>query len=62
VLTTWFPYFARWSDNMPDRAIWQRLNQLSEADLAQSRVGPMAGLRPYLAGMFDRFLHAYRSL
>ena len=62
VLTTWFPYFARWSDDMPDKDIWQRLNQLSEADLAQSRVGPMAGLRPYLAGVFDRFLHAYRGL
>jgi len=47
---------------MPGKATWQRLNQLSEADLAQSRVGPMAGLRPYLAGVFDRFLHAYRSL
>ncbi len=62
VLTTWLPFFARWSDDIPGKYFWQRLNQLSETDLAHSHVGPMAGLRPYLAGVFDRFLHAYRSL
>ena len=62
VLTTWLPYFARWSDELPGKYVWQRVNRLSEADLAHYRIGPMAGLRPYLAGVFERFLHAYRSL
>ena len=31
-------------------------------ELAHYHVGPMAGMRPYLAGVFERFLRAYRSL
>lgn len=62
VLTTWFPFFARWSHDMPGKYVWQRVNRLSEAELAHYRIGPMAGMRPYLAGVFDRFLQAYRSL
>ena len=62
VLTTWFPFFARWSHDMPGKYVWQRVNRLSEAELAHYRIGPMAGMRPYLAGVFERFLHAYRSL
>jgi hypothetical protein len=62
VLTTWFPFFAQWIDDMPGRQLWQRVNRLSEAELAHYRVGPMAGMRPYLAGVFERFLRAYRSL
>jgi len=52
VLTTWFPFFAQ----------WKRVNRLSEAELAHYHIGPMAGIRPYLAGVFERFLHAYRRL
>ncbi|MBK7215851.1 MAG: hypothetical protein IPH95_01975 [Candidatus Promineofilum sp.] len=62
VLTTWFPFFAQWIDDMPGKYVWQRVNRLSEAELAHYHVGPMAGMRPYLAGVFERFLRAYRSL
>lgn len=62
VLTTWFPFFAQWVDDLPGKYIWQRLNRLSEAELAHYQGGPMAGMRPYLAGVFERFVHAYRSL
>ena len=62
VLTTWFPFFAHWSHDMPGKYAWQRVNRLSESELAHYHIGPMAGMRPYLAGVFDRFLQAYRSL
>lgn len=62
VLTNWFPTFAAWFDEMPDKYVWQRVNRMSDAELAASRIGPLAGLRPYLAGVFHRFLQAYRSL
>lgn len=62
VLTTWFPFFAELAGDMPGRYIWQKINRLSEAELARYHDGPMAGMRPYLAGVFARFLNAYRSL
>jgi hypothetical protein len=62
VLTTWFAYFGSWFAEMPDRYTWQRVNRMSEAELAGTMLGPMTGVRPYLAGVFDRFLRAYRSL
>ena len=62
VLTTWFPFFAELANDMPGKYAWQRLNRLSESELGYYHDGPMAGMRPYLAGVFERFLHAYRSL
>ena len=62
VLTTWFPFFADWSGAMPGRYVWQQINRLSEAELARYQDAPMAGIRPYLAGVFERFIRAYRSL
>lgn len=62
VLTTWFAYFGSWFADMPDPYVWQRVNRMSEAELMGSNLGPMAGVRPYLAGVFERFLRAYRSL
>lgn len=62
VLTTWFPYFATWHGDMPNRYVWQRTNRMTEDELAELGFGPMVGVRPYLAGVFDRFMQAYRSL
>lgn len=62
VLTTWFAYFGSWFDDMPDPYVWQRINRMSESELGSSMFRPIAGIRPYLAGVFDRFLRAYRSL
>lgn len=62
VLSSWLPYFAGWADDVPNRAIWQRINRMSEAELAENGLGPMVGIRPYFAGVFKRFLQAYRSL
>lgn len=62
VLTTWFPFFAAWAADMPGKYAWQKVNRLSETELARYDEGPVAGMRPYLAAIFDRFLRAYRSL
>jgi hypothetical protein len=59
---TWFPFFADLADDMPGKFVWQRINRLSETELGRYHDGPMAGMRPYLAGVFDRFLRAYRTL
>jgi hypothetical protein len=62
VLLTWFPYFATWADNMPDRYVWQRVNRRPENEAGRYHDAPDAGMRQYLAGVFDRFLRACRSL
>ena len=62
VLLTWFPYFAAWAADMPDRYTWQRVNRLDESELHHHYNAPAAGLRRYLAGVFDRFLRASHSL
>ena len=62
VLTNWFTYFADWFDEMPDMYTWQKLNRLEDNDLAATKYHPIAQLRPYLRGVFSRFLLAYRSL
>ena len=62
VLLTWFPYFATWANNMPDRYVWQRVNRQSVANPARYHDAPEEGMRLYLAGVFERFLRACRSL
>lgn len=62
VLLTWFPYFAAWAADMPDRYTWQRVNRLDEQDLHRYHNAPAPGLRRYLAGVFERFLRASHSL
>ena len=62
VLLTWFPYFATWAENMPDRYVWQRVNRQAATEAGRYHDAPDAGMRQYLAGVFDRFLHACRSL
>ncbi|MCP5101086.1 MAG: hypothetical protein GY943_36510 [Chloroflexi bacterium] len=62
VLTNWFPYFASWATEMPDKFTWQKINRLNDEQLASSTFQPMIKFRPYLAGVFQRFLQAYRTL
>lgn len=62
VITNWFPYFATWFSEMPNRYTWQKVNRLSDDQLANSLYQPMIRYRPYLAHVFQRFLRAYRSL
>ena len=62
VLLTWFPYFASWAGNMLDRYTWQRVNRQAETEHGRYHDTRDAGLRLYLAGVFDRFLCACRSL
>jgi len=42
--------------------MWQRLNRMPEAELAERSLQPMIGFRPHLKGVFQRFLQAYRML
>lgn len=62
VITNWFPYFATWFSEMPDKYTWQKINRLPDAQLTHSLYQPMIRFRPYLAGVFQRFMLAYRSL
>lgn len=62
VLTNWFPYFATWFSEMPNRYTWQKINRLPDSQLADSMYQPMIRFRPYLSSVFQRFMLAYRSL
>ena len=62
ILLTWFPYFATWADDMPDRYVWQRVNRRSETEVGRYYDAPPVGMRRYLAGVFERFLRACHSL
>ncbi|MCP4418883.1 MAG: phosphotransferase [Chloroflexi bacterium] len=62
VLTKWFPHFATWFEAMPNKFTWQKINRMSDSDLADTPLHGFMQLRPYLSGVFERFLLAYRSL
>jgi hypothetical protein len=62
VLSQWFPLFATWFSDMPNKYTWQRANRMSDAELSSTFLWPIVGYRRYLAGVFTRFLQAYRSL
>ncbi|MCP4429098.1 MAG: hypothetical protein GY803_31825, partial [Chloroflexi bacterium] len=62
VLTNWFPYFANWFSDMPNKFTWQKVNRMSDEELINTTFQPMVGFRPYLTGVFQRFLRAYRML
>ncbi len=61
-LTNWFPYFANWFSDMPNKYTWQKINRMSDEQLMGTMFQPMIGFRPYLAAVFRRFLQAYRML
>ncbi|MEM7112985.1 MAG: hypothetical protein AAF614_11175 [Chloroflexota bacterium] len=62
VITNTFPSFAQWFNNMPDRYTWQRVNRMSNERLTNSKFKVLVNYRPYLSGVFRRFIRAYHSL
>lgn len=67
ILLTWLPRFYHWFGNLPDdlptrRAMWNTINNTSDNDLATTIYNPIAGLRPYLAEVFHRFLKSYYQI
>ncbi|MBL1129989.1 MAG: hypothetical protein D8M54_16015 [Chloroflexi bacterium] len=62
VLVNWFALFAEWFAEMPNPYVWQKINTLPEDELMGSAHEPIARVRPYLQGVYGRFLQAYRSL
>lgn len=62
VLTNWFPYFAGWFSEMPNKYTWQKINRMNDEQLAGTNFQSIVHFRPYLASVFRRFLRAYRTL
>lgn len=62
VLLNWFGTFADWFAEMPNPHTWQKINRLPDKQLIGTMHEPVVQLRPYLQGVFGRFLQAYRSL
>jgi hypothetical protein len=62
VLLTWLPYFYDWAADLPDPVHWQRLCRLDAPERDRHPAAPPAAVCFYLAGVFERFLHAYRNL
>lgn len=63
VITTWLPRFATWFHTLPENeADWQDFNEMCDEELAEAGFDLMAGIRPYLTNLFQRFLSAYRLL
>lgn len=62
VILTWFPFYATWATDLPDPYFWQHVNRLNDNELGRYRDAPTVGMRHYLAGVFERFLRAYRNL
>ncbi len=67
ILLTWLPRFNQWFANLPEdlvarREMWEAINTIDHRTAASEVYDPIAGLRPYLAEVFDRFLRAYYQL
>jgi len=62
VLTSWLPHFASWFSDMPNKYTWQKVNHMSDEQLAGTAFHSIIHFRPYLSGVFDRFLQAYKTL
>lgn len=62
VLINWLPAFANWFSQMPNKYTWQKVNRLTDAQLAETPFRSIIPFRPYLAGVFQRFLQAYKTL
>lgn len=62
VIINWFPYFASWFADMPNKYTWQKINRMADDQLVGTMFEPIAGFRPYLAKVFQRFLQSYRML
>ena len=62
VLTNWFPHFATWFNEMPNKFTWQKVNRMAPSEFANTPLQGFLELRPYLSGVFERFILAFRSL
>jgi len=62
VLTNWFPHFATWFEEMPNKYTWQKVNRMADREFVDTPLQGFMQLRPYLSSVFERFLLAYRSL
>lgn len=62
VLLNWFPQFAKWFSKMPSKYTWQKINRMADDRLLGTPYESLIAFRPYLAALFGRFLHAYRTL
>jgi hypothetical protein len=62
VLTNWFPHFATWFEEMPNKYTWQKVNRMGPSEFVDTPLHSFMQLRPYLSGVFERFILAYRSL
>jgi hypothetical protein len=62
VLTNWFPHFATWFEEMPNKFTWQKVNRMTPKEFVNTPLQGFMQLRPYLSGVFERFILAYRSL
>ncbi|MBK8984580.1 MAG: hypothetical protein IPM39_00625 [Chloroflexi bacterium] len=62
VLSSWLPHFANWFSDMPNKYTWQKINHMSDEQLAGTVFHSIIHFRPYLSGVFNRFLHAYKTL
>jgi hypothetical protein len=62
VLSSWLPHFATWFSDMPNKYTWQKINHMSDDQLAGTPFQAIIYFRPYLSGVFHRFLQAYKTL
>lgn len=62
VLTNWFTHFATWFEEMPNKFTWQKVNRMASKEFIDTPLYGFMQLRPYLSGVFERFILAYRSL
>jgi hypothetical protein len=61
-LSSWLPHFATWFSDMPNKYTWQKINRMSDEQLVGTPFQAIIYFRPYLAGVFHRFLQAYKTL
>ncbi|MBK6327925.1 MAG: phosphotransferase [Chloroflexi bacterium] len=62
VLSSWLPHFATWFSEMPNKYTWQKINHMSDEQLTGTAFHSIIQFRPYLSGVFDRFLQAHKTL
>lgn len=63
VLLHWLPRLGQWLEQIPDAPpTRQKLRYLNDDELMAAGHTDVVELRPYLAGVFHRFLNAYRRL
>lgn len=61
VISQWLPQFSQWCRSYTS-ATWQELIRMDDQELIDVGLSNMAGMRPYLEGLFSRFLSAYKLL